>query len=140
VVAGRNGDFGFETWFLLNLPSGGQGWIQRPNIYVYGGSISAVPKTKVTVDAPAAPAPGAVAPFEVQGVARNNAIVRDTPTNRPGSSEKIGVIPLGGTFQVLKLSTNRAWVFVDYQGLQGWTFLPNVRIVVGSLNTLPRGN
>lgn len=139
VVAGRNGDFGFETWFLLNLPGGGQGWMSRSVIYVYGGSVAAVPKTKQIVSAPAAPAVG-VAPFEVQAVARNNALVRDAPTNRPGGSQRIGVIPLGATVKVLKLSINRAWVFIDYEGLQGWTYLPNLRIVVGSLSTLPRGN
>ena len=79
-----------------------------------------------------------VAPFEVQGVARNNALVRSAPSQFTG--EPIGVIDVGQTFRILRLSTSQAWAFVDFQGLQGWTFVPNIRVVVGSFAILPRGD
>lgn len=139
---GRNGDFGFETWYLLDLGDGRKGWASRSVIYLYNGDPASLPRTKEVIDAPALPEapPGSVAvqPFEVQGVARNNALVRSAPSLRVG--EKIGVIPKGSTFRILRLSRNGAWLFVDYSGLQGWTYTPNVRVTLGSLSALPRGD
>jgi hypothetical protein len=31
-------------------------------------------------------------------------------------------------------------VKIDHQGLMGWVFLPNVRVLSGKLGSLPRGN
>lgn len=64
-------------------------------------------------------------------------LVRNAPSIR--NSDKIGTINEGVSFKVLKLSRNRAWVFVDAEGLQGWVYLPNVKIVFGNLGRLPVG-
>lgn len=146
TVIGRNGDFGFETWFLLDLGNGARGWMFRQVIYVYGGSIASVPRTREVIDAPAIAAggtdagigqPPAVQPFEVRGITLNNALVRSFPSL---NGERIGVIPKGATFQILKLSNNQAWVYVSYEDLRGWTYVPNIRVTVGRLGVLPRGN
>ncbi|MFQ3534854.1 MAG: SH3 domain-containing protein [Aggregatilineales bacterium] len=146
VAIGRNGDFGFETWYLLDLGDGRRGWMFRQVIYVYGGNPASLPRTREVIDAPAiapsgaeAPSgrPPAVQPFEVRGVAQNNAMVRSFPSL---NAERIGVIPKGASFQILKLSNNRAWVFVVYEDLRGWTYVPNILVTVGRLGVLPRGN
>ncbi|GAB4550527.1 MAG: hypothetical protein OHK0023_16550 [Anaerolineae bacterium] len=145
VAIGRNGDFGFETWYLFDLGNGGRGWIYRPNVYLYGGDPASLPRTKEVINAPplavesaGGGSPPEVGSFEVRAVTLNNAIVRDAPTDRSG--QKIGVIPKGATVQVLKLSLNQAWAFVDYEGLQGWTYVPNIRLTVGRYGVLPRSN
>jgi hypothetical protein len=140
----RNGDFGFETWYLIALPGGGQGWIFRQVIYLYNSDPAFLPISHVVIDAPAiSPVsetgePVGVGPFEVKAVTRNAAIVRDGPSLYTGS--KIGVIELGQTVNVLRLSKNHAWVLVDFNGLQGWVYVPSIRVVVGNLGNLPRGN
>jgi uncharacterized protein YraI len=147
TAIGRNGDFGFETWYLLDLGGGARGWMFRQVIYVYGSDPAALPRTREVINAPAintggsdAPGggqPAAVEPFEVRGITLNNALVRNIPSL---NGERIGVIPKGATFQILKLSNNQAWVFVTYEDLRGWTFVPNIRVTVGRLGVLPRGN
>jgi hypothetical protein len=142
----RNGDFGFETWYLIPLPGGGQGWIFRQLVYLYNGDPALLPVSQVVVNAPAITpvgeastgAPAGVGPFEVKAVTRNAAIVRDIPSLY--SSSKIGVIDIGQTVNVLRLSLNHAWVLVDFNGLQGWVYVPSIRVVVGNLGNLPRGN
>jgi uncharacterized protein YraI len=146
IAIGRNGDFGFETWYLVDLGGGAKGWLYRQVIYLYGSDPAALPRTKEVIDAPAiAPAdstkpgqPPAVGAFEVRGTTINNAVVRDGPSTYTG--QRIGVIPRNQTVQILKLSTNQAWVFVDYNGLQGWVFVPSIRVTVGRLGVLPRTN
>jgi uncharacterized protein YraI len=146
TAIGRNGDFGFETWYLLDLGNGARGWMFRQVIYLYGSNPANLPRTREVIDAPAiAPSgadaaagqPPAVAPFEVRGVTLNNALVRSFPSL---NGERIGVIPKGATFQILKLSNNQAWVYVSYEDLRGWTYVPNIRVTVGRLGVLPRGN
>ncbi len=146
TVIGRNGDFGFETWYLLDLGSGRRGWMSRQVIYVYGSNPAGLPRTQEVIDAPAintggadaaASQPSAVQPFEVRGIARNNALVRSIPSL---NGERVGVIPKGASFQILKLSNNQAWVYISYEDLRGWTYVPNIRVTVGRLGVLPRGN
>jgi hypothetical protein len=119
-------------------------------VYLYNSDPAFLPISHVVIDAPAITpasetgtgtgtgAPVGVGPFEVRAVTRNAAIVRDGPTLY--SSNKIGVISLGQTVNVLRLSKNHAWVLVDYNGLQGWVYVPSIRVVVGNLGDLPRGN
>lgn len=142
-IQARDCDCGFETWFLVDLGGGAKGWIARRVMLAYNGDPASLPYSKELIDSPVVEQdPGGqgtpVAPFEVQGVARNNAIVRSAPSQFTG--EPIGVIDAGQTFRILKLSTSQAWVLVDFNGLQGWTFVPNVRVVVGSFAILPRGD
>ncbi len=141
----RNGDFGFDTWYLIPLNGGGQGWIFRQLIYLYNGDPGLLPVSQLVVNAPAITpaseaggAPAAVGPFEVRAVTINGAIVRDIPSL--WDSNKIGVIDEGQTVNVLRLSRNHAWVLVDFNGLQGWVYVPSIRVVVGNLGDLPRGN
>jgi uncharacterized protein YraI len=139
LVLGKDCDCGFETWFLVDLGGGAKAWIFRQFVYVYGGNFDAIPKTKEEIPVPEGPrSSGAVTTTQVTGQAKFAIVVRDAPTQRSG--QKIGVIERGESFIVIKLSTNRAWVQVNYNGLIGWTFLPNVRIVSGKLSALPRGN
>jgi uncharacterized protein YraI len=143
-ILARNGEFGFQTWFLIDLGDGARGWIYRQVIFPYNGDPSTLPRSQEVIDAAplvaeAAPGqPAGVGPFEVQGVARNNAMVRSAPSTRTG--EPIGVINRGEGFRILRLSANEAWVLVEYNGLQGWTFVLNVRVTLGNLGQLPRGN
>ncbi|MCS6871322.1 MAG: SH3 domain-containing protein [Anaerolineae bacterium] len=145
-VIGRNGDFGFETWYLLDLGNGARGWMFRQVIYIYGGNPATLPRTREVINAPAIAAGGAgapadqppnIQPFEVRGIAQNNALVRSIPSL---NGERLGVIPKGASFQILKLSNNQAWVYVAYENLRGWTYVPNIRVTVGRLGVLPRGN
>ncbi len=99
-------------------------------IYLYGGDWTKLPVTQTTV----VPAP---ATADVQGEARMGVLVRSGPSTR---ADKIGALNQGDTFKVLKLSRNRAWIMIDANGLQGWAFLPNLRIVFGNLGTLPVSN
>ncbi len=140
---GRNGDFGFDSWYLLDFGGGFRGWMARRVIYLYGGTVDSLPITQEVINAPAIsggqPAqPAAVGPFDVRGVAINNAVVRNAPSRI--ETQKIGIIPEGGTFQILKLSTTQAWVLVNYNGLIGWTYVPNIRVTVGKFGVLPRGD
>ncbi len=146
TAIGRNGDFGLETWYLLDLGNGARGWMSRRVIYLYGGNPASLPRTREVIEAPALAPSGAdaaagqlpaVQPFEVRGIALNNALVRRFPSL---NGERIGVIPKGATLQILKLSSNRAWVYVSYEDLRGWTYVPNIRVTVGRLGVLPRGN
>jgi uncharacterized protein YgiM (DUF1202 family) len=121
---------GANTWFLIELKDGRRGWIFRRMIYLYNGDWTKLP----VVNSPVQPVPP-VGP--VEGVARITTLVRNAPSIR--NSDKIGTINEGSSFKVLKLSRNRAWVFVDADGLQGWVYLPNVKIVFGSLGRLPVG-
>ncbi len=132
----RNDDFrvvaqnGVNTWFLVQLPDGRRGWIFRRMIYLYNGDWTKLPFLTAPVEPQASLA-------DVQGVARVSAMVRNAPSTR---AMKMGVIPEGQGFKILKLSRNRAWVFVDADGLQGWVFLLNVKVVFGELGQLPVGN
>jgi uncharacterized protein YgiM (DUF1202 family) len=144
LVLAKNGDFGMQTWYLITLPNGGRGWIYREVIYPESPN-NALPFSSEIIDAPAITvdstslsAPSSVGTFEVRAVARNNAMVREIPNGQRGA--KVGVIPKGEAFQVFKLSTNRAWVYIDYNGLRGWTYVPNIKLTVGSYGVLPRGN
>ncbi len=121
---------GANTWFLIELKDGQRGWIFRRMIYLYGGDWTKLPVTQTTV----VPAP---ATADVQGEARMGVLVRSGPSTR---ADKIGALNQGDTFKVLKLSRNRAWIMIDANGLQGWAFLPNLRIVFGNLGTLPVSN
>jgi uncharacterized protein YgiM (DUF1202 family) len=121
---------GANTWFLIELKDGRRGWIFRRMIYLYGGDWTKLPVTQTTI----VPPPGTAT---VEGEARMGVLVRSAPSTR---ADKIGALNQGDTFKVLKLSRNRAWIFVDASGLQGWVFLPNTRIVFGNLGFLPVGN
>ncbi len=122
---------GVNTWFVIRLKDGRKGWVFRRMVYLYNGDWTKLP-TSSDVTAPNAPV------VDVQGVAAVMVMVRNAPSLR--NSDKIGTINQGESFKVLKLSTNRAWVLVDYNGFRGWVYLPNVKIVVGSLGRLPVGN
>jgi len=146
----RNGDFGFDSWYLFDLGGGAKGWMARWVVYLYGtpgATVAVLPISDEVINAPAITTTSgggqnggqtAVGPFDVRGVALNNAVVRNAPSRI--ETQKIGIIPEGGTFQILKLSTTQAWVLVNYQGLVGWTFVPNIRVTVGKLGVLPRGD
>ncbi len=121
---------GANTWFMVQLPDGTRGWIFRREIYLYGGDITKLPFTS----SPFQPQPALA---DVQGEAWIGLLVRSGPSTR---ADKIGVIPQGEDFQVLKLSRNRAWLYIDDQGLQGWVFGPNVKIVFGNLGLVPVSN
>lgn len=136
VVLAKNGDFGMETWFLIDL-GGSRAWVYRRNVYVYGGSFDALPRSQEVVGAPAGSETG-VTVVQVTGLARADVVVRDIPSQRSG--QRIGVISRGESFLVLQLSRNRAWIKVNYNGLIGWVYLPNVRITSGRLGSLPRGD
>ncbi|MBX3080789.1 MAG: SH3 domain-containing protein [Anaerolineae bacterium] len=139
VVLAKDCDCGFETWFLVDLGGGAKAWIFRQLIYVFGGNIDAIPKSQEILPVPEGPSSsGAVTVTQVTGQAKFAVAVRDVPSTRSG--QKIAVIERGQSFIVIKLSTNRAWVQVNYNGLIGWVYLPNVRIVSGKLGSLPRGN
>ena len=56
-----------------------------------------------------------------------------------GSAAQPSVIVTQGDASV-KRTPNQAWVLVEYQGLQGWTFVLNVRLVAGNFSVLPRGD
>ncbi|MBX3061469.1 MAG: SH3 domain-containing protein [Anaerolineae bacterium] len=135
VVVGKNGNYGFQTWFLVELPGGGRGWIARSVMYVYGTNTDAIPITKETIEVPTT---GGATTTQVTGLARTNIAVRDGPSTR--NAKRIAVLDKGTSFVVIGLSTNRAWVKIDYNGLIGWVYLPNVSITSGSLSNLPRGN
>ncbi|CAG0954708.1 MAG: hypothetical protein IAE83_17845 [Anaerolinea sp.] len=142
IIAAKNGVYGMETWFLINLPSGGQGWIYRRVIYPYNSDPAYIPISNVIIDAPAInPTGDTAAPvqtFEARGVAKTNVMVRTAPSTRRG--DKVGVINKGEAFVITKLSTTRAWVYVVYPNLEGWVYLPNVTVTVGNLGQLPRGD
>jgi uncharacterized protein YgiM (DUF1202 family) len=122
---------GANTWFLIQLKDGRRGWIFRRMIYLYNGDWTKLPVTQAGVEPPA--------PLvEVHGVALVQTLVRNVPSKT--RSDKIGAINQGQEFKILRLSRNRAWVFVDADGLQGWVYLPNVKIVFGNLGRLPVGN
>ncbi|MEP7286155.1 MAG: SH3 domain-containing protein [Chloroflexota bacterium] len=122
---------GANTWFFVQIPNGQRGWIFRRMIYLYGGDW-----TKIPVLQEAVANPGPVQ--DVQGEARSSILVRNGPSTR--NSEKIGTLNQGQTFKILKLSRNRAWVFIDADGLQGWVFLPNIKVVFGQLGRVAVGN
>ena len=121
---------GANTWFLIQLPDGRRGWIFRRMIYLYNGDWTLLPVLQSPVE-PQAPL------AEVQGVARVSAMVRGAPSTR---ATKLGVISEGTGFKILRLSRNRAWVLINAEGLAGWVYLPNVKVVFGSLGALPVGN
>ncbi len=121
---------GANTWFLIQLPDGRRGWIFRRMIYLYNGDWTLLPVLQSPVE-PQAPL------ADVQGVARNSAMVRSGPSTR---ATKLGVISEGSGFKILRLSRNRAWVLVNADGLEGWVYLPSVKVVFGSLSALPVGN
>jgi uncharacterized protein YraI len=137
-VLAKNGDFGMETWFLIDLGDASRAWIYRRNVYVYGGVPDALPKTQEVVGGAAAGAETGATVIQVTGLARADVVVRDIPSQRSG--QRIGVINRGQSFLVLQLSRNRAWIKVNYNGLVGWVYLPNVRITSGRLGSLPRGD
>jgi len=139
LVAARNGIYGMETWFLINLPSGGQGWIYRRVFYPYNIPAD-LPTSAATFSAPEGSGqPGdPVVAYEARGVAKVNVTVRSAPSTRTGT--RLGVIPKGGAFLITKLSTNRAWVKVIYDNLTGWVYIPNITTTTGGLGQLPRGN
>ena len=131
ALVARNGDFGPRTWYMIQLPDGRRGWIFRPLIYVFGGDPASLPISGDTVQPPAAL-------VDVQAVANSTVIVRDGPSTR--NSQKIGAISQGQTVKVLRLSRNRAWIYIDANGLRGWVFLPLLTIVSGDLGKVPVGN
>ncbi len=121
---------GANTWFLIELPDGRRGWIFRRMIYLYNGDWTKLPVLQAEIQPPAPLA-------DVQGEAIVPAMVRDAPTRRGG---KVGVINQGQNFKILRLSRNHAWVFIDADGLQGWVFVLNVKVVFGQLGWLPKGD
>ena len=128
IVTASNG---LNTWYYVTAPNGRQGWTFRHNMVLYGGNPALLAVSQQAVS----PAPGIT---DVRGTARVPLLVRDYPSKRTGG--KIGVINQFETFKILKLSRNSAWIFVDDNGLQGWVFLPNVQVVLGSVGTLPVAN
>lgn len=122
---------GANTWFLIQLKDGRRGWIFRRMIYLYNGDWTKLPVSQAAVQ-PQSPI------VDVRGEALYPIMVRNLPSLR--NSDKIGTINQGQPFKILKLSTNKAWVFIDADGFQGWVFLPNVKVVSGSLGRLPVGN
>jgi uncharacterized protein YraI len=130
TVLGVVAQNGVNTWFMVQLKDGSRGWIFRRMIYLYGGDITKLPFTAVAFE----PLPALA---NVQGEARIPAMVRSGPSTR---GDKLGVIPQGEDFQILKLSRNRAWVYVNDQGLQGWVFIVNVKIIFGDLGMVPVSN
>jgi hypothetical protein len=128
VAVARDGNNGNRTWFLIDLGDGRRGWIPRLSIYPFTGSVALLPVSAETFNVP---------PVNVQGVAaRQEVVVRDGPTAR--NSQRIGVLPAGTYFQVLKISRNRAWLLIDASGLQGWVYLPDIDLVQGNLAHLPQ--
>ncbi|HLY26064.1 MAG TPA: SH3 domain-containing protein [Aggregatilineales bacterium] len=130
TVVGVVAQNGVNTWFMVQLKDGTRGWIFRRMIYLYGGDITKLPFTTVAFQ----PLPSLA---NVQGESRIPAMVRSGPSTR---GDKLGVIPQGEDFQILKLSRNRAWVYVNDQGLQGWVFIVNVKIIFGDLGMVPVSN
>lgn len=129
VVVARNGD-GLSAFYLVDL-GGSQGWLYRRDIYLYNGDINSLPNSDTTFTAP----PGF---NNMIGVVRNETTVYDGPTRR--NSSVVGVLPAGQRFQILRVSRNRAWLFINADGLQGWVFILEVRFVSGKIERLPIGN
>ncbi len=121
---------GANTWFVIEIAPGRRGWVYRRTVYLYGGDWTKLPFTHQAIIPPAGPA-------DIRGEARIPALVRSGPSIR---ADKLGVINQGDDFQVLKLSLNRAWILVNAHGLQGWIYLPNVKVIFGDLGLIPYGN
>jgi PA14 domain len=121
---------GANTWFVVEIAPGQRGWLYRRTMYLYNGDWTKLPVTQQAINPPAGAA-------NVQGEARISALVRNAPSL---TADKLGVINQGDDFQVLKLSLNRAWILVNAHGLQGWIFLPNVKVIFGDLGLIPYGN
>lgn len=137
IAVARNGSFGMQTWYLLELGNGSRGWILRPNIYLFGGNSDNLPvSSEITAKVNSA-IDGTTANI-VTGLAQDNLVIRSAPSKTSG--ERNGVVNKGTTLVIVKLSNNRAWVKVEVNGTTGWVFLPNVKVISGKLGALPRGN
>ncbi len=127
-VMGSNSD---GTWYLVQLPSGQQGWMWRWTLAFFGGTTDSLPIS----NAPVTPS-GQLA--NVQGVTTIPVVVRDGPTVH--NAKKIGALQQGTTVKILALSRSQAWLLITVPGLQGWVFEPYINITVGDLGTLPIHN
>lgn len=135
IVLARNGDFGFQTWLLVDLGNGQRGWIARANLFPYNGDPATLPKSQEIIADPGA-FNGSTTTTIVTGVARSDVVVRDRASL---SGNRIGVIPRGQSFTIIALSrTNRAWVKVDLGDIKGWVYTPNITFTSGTLGSLPR--
>lgn len=125
-LKGRNAA---TSWLYVEYAPGSLGWLAAW-LVTANGDLSGVP-----VVVPGAPTPPPTPPDgTITGKTRTSVNLRPEPnTNKP----PIGVIPGGATIQVTGRNAAATWLFVTYQGKQGWVYAALVTLSGGTVWDLP---
>lgn len=123
---------GWAATFLFTV----QGDLNTVPVVDQNGGGGGVPTAVPTTEPP--PAEPTAVPTEnpggaVTGVAISTVRVRSGPGT---SYSSVGAVDSGATVEIVARTANNAWVFIHYNGIQGWvaTWLLTV---TGDVNTLP---
>lgn len=129
-VLGRTAD---SQWIFIDN-QGQTGW-SAAWLFTYSGDLSSAPVVPPdgTGTPPDAPPPSGGDPTGVNAVPDFNLILRAGPGTGFAS---IGRVPAGTTVPVLGRDASNLWLFVEYQGQQGW-IAAWYSTVNGDLNTVP---
>lgn len=116
-------------WFLLQL-SDRQGWALGYYLYITQNEFNAPVVSSYALTGN----PAAASPSGVVAVSYSTLRLRSQPTIY---SEQIGRITWGGTVGVVGRTANGEWWQVVWKGTTGWAWSSYLRVVEGSLDSVP---
>jgi uncharacterized protein YgiM (DUF1202 family) len=128
----RNG-----AWYLVTY-QGLRGWVSSPFVKLTEGRVSDLVVSTEVVPAPPAgqifiPESPSGQPVTVRGQLRTDGQLRDAASVR---GQIVTDIPQGTELVIEGRNTTGAWYLVTFNGVQGWVYSPNVRLIEGSVRYL----
>jgi uncharacterized protein YraI len=134
TAVGRSGD---NIWVQLDV-NGTKGW-SMTEFLTLSGDINTLAVTDGTQSSGTPSAAATTTPptpvfTGVQAQALGNMRLRAAPNTR---SDRVGGVNWGQIVNVLGRSANGEWIFVEINGLQGWTSLRWYKVTQGSMDSVP---
>jgi uncharacterized protein YgiM (DUF1202 family) len=133
------GALGTMRWILIELDNGTTAWVSNDWVYLYSDEPDFV--TKIPKVEPEAAASVVTAPEPVQVTVRGRAVnalpVRDAASNR---GKVIANVPQNSIMNIEAISRNGGWYLMNWEGLRGWVYSPNVSFVEGWITDLVVSN
>lgn len=125
------GALGTMRWVLIELDNGTTGWVSNDWVYLWSVEpdfVSKIPKVEPDEATALTTAPDPQ-PVTVRGRTINVLQVRDAASAR---AKEIAGLPQNAIIDIEAISRNGAWYLMTWEGIRGWVYAPQVRLIEGA--------
>lgn len=133
------GALGTMRWILIELDNGTTGWVSNDWVYLWSiepDFVSKIPKVEADAATTLTTAPEPQ-PVTVRGRTINVLQVRDAASVR---AKEIAGLPQNAIIDIEAISRNGAWYLMTWEGIRGWVYAPQVRLIEGTPRDLITSN